>query len=292
MVNESDSAASSGAGASASVSQNRPVVMPESFAALDSEEWDSWISHFEDCAVINGWSDERKAQFLAIRMRGTALLQLQGLATGVRENYTTLKGALREKFVPKERIELHKAEFRARHRERDEKLPDLASSLRRLVSRAYPEAVLDLQDSLAKDQFIDALEDREIRMKLRESGPKTLDEAVSRALQIEAMYEAESRRGKGRSVRVVQESSKSENSELLELIKQNTAAMNQMVNFVQQQQQQQQPSSEPKRNGRGLGPNAGRARDLRDLRLCFKCHKKGYFMADCKQTSAGSGNKS
>ena len=291
MVNESDSAASSGAGASASVSQNRPVVMPESFAALDSEEWDSWISHFEDCAVINGWSDERKAQFLAVRMRGAALLQLQGLATSVRENYTTLKGALREKFVPKERIELHKAEFRARHRERDEKLPDLASSLRRLVSRAYPEAVLDLQDSLAKDQFIDALEDREIRMKLRESGPKTLDEAVSRALQIEAMYEAESRRGKGRSVRVVQESSKSENSELLELIKQNTAAMNQMVNFVQQQQQQQQPSSEPKRNGRGLGPNAGRARDLR-FRLCFKCHKKGYFMADCKQTSAGSGNKS
>ena len=224
-------------------------------------------------------------------MRGAALLQLQGLATGVRENYTTLKGALREKFVPKERIELHKAEFHARHRERDEKLPDLASSLRRLVSRAYPEAVLDLQDSLAKDQFIDALEDREIRMKLRESGPKTLDEAVSRALQIEAMYEAESRRGKGRSVRVVQESSKSENSELLELIKQNTAAMNQMVNFVQQQQQQQQPSSKPKRNGRGLGPNAGRARDLR-FRLCFKCHKKGYFMADCKQTSAGSGNKS
>ena len=264
--------------------------MPESLAALHSEEWDSWISHFEDCAVINGWSDERKAQFLAIRMRGTALLQLQGLATGVRENYTTLKGALRQKFVPKERIELHKAEFRARHRERDEKLPDLASSLRRLVSRAYPEAVLDLQDSLAKDQFIDALEDREIRMKLRESGPKTLDEAVSRALQIEAMYEAESRRGKGRSVRVVQESSKSENSELLELIKQNTAAMNQMVNFVQQQQQQQ-PSSEPKRNGRGLGPNAGRARDLR-FRLCFKCHKKGHFMADCKQTSAGSGNKS
>jgi len=62
MVNEGESAPSSGSGASTSVSQNRPVVMPESFAALDSEEWDSWISHFEDCAVINGWSDERKAR--------------------------------------------------------------------------------------------------------------------------------------------------------------------------------------------------------------------------------------
>ena len=267
--------------------------MPESFAALDSEEWDSWISHFEDCAVINGCGDERKAQFLAVRMRRAALLQLQSLATGVRGNYATLKEALREKFVPKERIELHKAKFRARHRERDEKLPDLASPLRRLVSRAYPEAVPDLQDGLAKEQLIDTLEDREIRMKLRESGPKTLHEVVSHALQIEAMYEAESRRGKGRSVRVVQESSMGENSELVELIKQNTAAMNHMVNFVQQQQQQQQqqPSSEPKRTGQGLRPNAGRARDLR-FQLCFKCHTKGHFMVDCKQTSAGSGNKS
>ena len=128
MVNKSDSASSSRSGTSTSVSL-------KSFAALDSEEWDSWISHIEDCVVINGWSDGRKAQFLAVRMRGAALFQLQSLATGVRENYATLKEALREKFVPKGRVELH-TEFRARHRERDKKLPDLASSLRRLVSRA------------------------------------------------------------------------------------------------------------------------------------------------------------
>jgi len=156
-------------------------------------------------------------------------------------------------------------------------------------------AILDSEEweDYAKDQFIDKLEDREMRMKLRESGPKTLDEAVSRALQIEAMFEAESRCGKGRSVQVMQESSKGETSELVELLKQNTAAMNPMVNFAQQQQQQQQqPSSDAKRNGRGLGPNTGSTRDL-CFRLCFKCHKKGHFMADCKQTSVvASGNKS
>ena len=101
----------------------------------------------------------------------------------------------------------------------------------------YPEAAEELQDSLAKDQFIDALEDREIRLKLRESDAKTLDEAVSCALQIEAMYEAESRRGKGRSVRPIQEPSEEKN-ELLKLIKQNTAAMNQMIAVAQQQQEQ------------------------------------------------------
>ena len=277
-------APSSGATAQAATSSNRPIVMPEAFSAAGNEEWDSWLSHFEDCAVINEWNDARKAQFLAVRMRGAALLQLQSLSPDVRGDYTGLKRALREKFVPKERIELHKAEFRARRRERDEKLPDLASSLRRLVGKAYPEAIPDLQDSLAKDQFIDSLEDREIRMKIRESGPKTLDEAVSRALQIEAMYEAESRRTKGRSVRVIQEPAQDERSAFAELLKQNTAAMNQMVHFVQQHQQQRQPpstsgESERKQNGRGLGPNT---KD-RIQRRCFRCHKRGHYIADCPQ---------
>lgn len=282
MVTEGDNAAtSSGATASsqAASNSNRPVVMPEAFSAGGNEEWDSWLSHFEDCAVINEWNDARKAQFLAVRMRGAALLQLQSLSPDVRGDYTVLKTALREKFVPKERIELHKAEFRARRRERDEKLPDLASSLRRLVGKAYPEAVADLQDSLAKDQFIDALEDREIRMKIRESGPKTLDEAVSRALQIEAMYEAESRRSGGRSVRLVQEPPSEQKSELVELIKKNTAAVNQMVQFVQKQQTE--TSNERKQHGRGLGPTT---KDRRERR-CFRCHKKGHFIAECTQSA-------
>ena len=117
MINESISATPSGSGTLTSVSENRPVVMPESFAALDSKEWDSWISHLEDCTVINGWSDGRKVQFLIICMHGAALLQLQSLGTSMGENYAELKEALQEKFVPKESVKLHKAEFCARHRE-------------------------------------------------------------------------------------------------------------------------------------------------------------------------------
>lgn len=294
MVTEGEQAQPSSTGATAALSQNRPIVMPESFAALESEEWDSWIAHFEDCAVINGWSAERKAQFLAVRMRGAALLRLQNIPADVRGNYDNLKAALREKFVPQERVELHKAEFRARRREKDEKLPDLSGSIRRLVRRAYPAAGDELQDSLARDQFIDALEDRDMRMKIRESGPKTLDEAVSRALELEAMFEAESRRSKSRSVRVVQEPPQDRKDELVEILRQNKAAMEQMVAVVQQQQQQSSNASTGRAsgrqpNGRGLGPSA--RRDLR-LRLCFKCHKKGHFMADCKTPQTGSGNKS
>ena len=204
MVTKGENTTPSSSGTATALSQNRPVAMPESFAALDSKEWDLWLVHFEDCAEINGWNPERRAQFLAVRMRRAALLQLQSIPMTVCANYNNLKAALQLKFVPQERVELHKAEFRAQHREKDEKLLDLSSSLRRLARKAYPEAAEELQNSLAKDQFIDVLEDREIQLKLRESGAKTIDEAVSRALQIEAMYEAELRSGKSRSFRLVQ----------------------------------------------------------------------------------------
>ena len=59
-------------------------------------------------------------QLLAVRMREAALLQLQSIPATVRANYDDLKAALRSKFVPQERIELHKAKFRARRQEKDE----------------------------------------------------------------------------------------------------------------------------------------------------------------------------
>jgi len=98
--------------------------MPKSFSAGDNVEWDSWLAHFENCAVLNEWDNARKAQFVEVRMRGAALLQLQSLSSVVRGNYDDLKQG---QFLPQKRIELHKAEFRARRRERGKKLPDLTS---------------------------------------------------------------------------------------------------------------------------------------------------------------------
>ena len=115
MGNKDDDSASPSSSGASVLSQHRPIVMPESFAALNSKEWDSWISHFEDCAELNEWNDARRAQFLAVRMRGAALLQLQSLSPGVRGNYTDFKRALREKFIPVERVELHSVDSSSKH---------------------------------------------------------------------------------------------------------------------------------------------------------------------------------
>ena len=101
-----------------------------------------------------------------------------------------------------------------------------------MVRKAYPAAADELQDSLTKNQFIDALEDRDLQIKIRESRSKTVPEAVSRALELEAVFEAKSRRSKSSSVRAVQEPPQDKKDELVRLLRQNKAAMEQRVDAV------------------------------------------------------------
>lgn len=94
MFTEGENNTASSSGAATALSQNRPILTAKSFAAQDSEEWDSWLAHFEDFAEIKGWNPAQRAQFLGVRRRGAALLQLQSIPATVRANYDNLKPIL------------------------------------------------------------------------------------------------------------------------------------------------------------------------------------------------------
>ena len=55
---------------------------------------------------------------------------------------------------------------------------------------AYPSAVLDLRDTLAKDCFIEALNDAEMELFVCHKEPETMEDAVRIALKYEAFYKA------------------------------------------------------------------------------------------------------
>jgi len=48
----------------------RPAIIPEAYDG--STDWVEHIQYFEQCALVNGWADPQKAQFLAVRLRGQA----------------------------------------------------------------------------------------------------------------------------------------------------------------------------------------------------------------------------
>ncbi len=72
---------------------------------------------------------------------------------------------MRQRFAPSNQTELYKIQLKSRTRQRDETLSELGQSVRRLASMAYPDASTELVEILAKDHFIEALQDSEMRLK-------------------------------------------------------------------------------------------------------------------------------
>lgn len=79
--------------------------------------------------------------------------------------------------------ELNRAKLRGRFRQRDESLPE---DVERLARLAYPDAADSMILTLAKDQFIDALEDEDTRLRIRQLRPENLQRALETALEMES----------------------------------------------------------------------------------------------------------
>ena len=116
------------------VVRNRPVVMPELFSGSVEDDWETWIANFETCAELNKWEGAITAKFLAVRLKGTAQRPLQELSPEIKRDFEQLKQALNEKYSPSQKLELYKAEFRVRRREKGG-LREFNDSLMKLAER-------------------------------------------------------------------------------------------------------------------------------------------------------------
>jgi len=76
--------------------------------------------------------------------------------------------------------------LKARSRRREETLAELAEDVERLARLAYPEATEAMVEVLAKDQFVDALPDEDMRLRIRQNKPAMLRDALRLALELES----------------------------------------------------------------------------------------------------------
>jgi hypothetical protein len=81
-----------------------------------------FISHFEQVAKYNRWSELDKAQNLAICLRGRAQCVLEELSQTELSHYSCLREALNKRFHPSERTSSYKFEFRNKRRNKQESL--------------------------------------------------------------------------------------------------------------------------------------------------------------------------
>ena len=170
----------------------KPLITPSPYDGKTS--WDDYQVQFELIAELNGWNTSTMAIYLAASLSGCAQAVLTDLDANSRRNYQALKEALSLRFGYGGKMEVFRSQLKNRARGKDESLPELAQAIQRLVRQAYPEAPLSVREVLEKDYFVDAITDTDIRWKILQSRPRTIQEALATATEVEAFQVSQRQR--------------------------------------------------------------------------------------------------
>ena len=191
-----------------------------------SEDFGDYLTQFNLLSELNGWNQVTKSLNLAGALSGNARALLTELSEDERRNFESLVGIHENRFGSKNRAEVFRSKLQGKLKGKDESIPELAQSIRKLTRKAYPTASNDTINVLAIENFIEALPDTDIRLRLKEVGPKTIMETESIAVRLEAHRIADKNRGRqsvksadveSSTVKSVDVESKSENVTLKEL---------------------------------------------------------------------------
>ena len=96
----------------------KPVKNPVDYDGTQSLR--DYLKHFERCSVVNSWSKEEAAVFLAASLRGEAQKVLTGLSDTDCRNYEKIVGRLELRFGVEKQCELHQARLHSRTQQEKE----------------------------------------------------------------------------------------------------------------------------------------------------------------------------
>ena len=236
-----------------------------------------FLIQFEMISEFNNWSIEVMAQELALSLKGQAVAVLADLDSAHRRYYPSLVEALKARFEPDNQIQLHRAKLKSRIRKENEPLPQLAQDIRRLVRDANPGVPLDIRETMAKDSFLDALNDKELELSVFQSQPRNLQDALRIALEIEAFYRSRERKVPLRLVKHDMESSPPAN-ELIESLQAKIAKLEEELKATQ--------LSKNEKDGLSQVSIATKPKANKYNLVCYYCDKPGHIARNCQKRLA------
>ena len=148
--------------------------------------WEAYVAQFEITAELNGWTSPEKAAFLATSLDGSAANILGAIPADRRKDYSALVTAPETRFGCSVQKELNRVRLRNRRRQRGEPLVVVADDVERLARLTYADASSDTQNIHAMEQFIEAICDDDLRVRVLQSRPTNLQEALRSALEPES----------------------------------------------------------------------------------------------------------
>ncbi|KAH3703296.1 hypothetical protein DPMN_026552 [Dreissena polymorpha] len=127
-------------------------VKPDTYEG--SGPFESYVSHFEDCAELSGWDMRTKVLMLSSSLRGTARTYYMSLPEQERRDYRILSSRLNNRFGTAGKHQyMWLTKFEERRRVKDESISSLAHDIRQLAQKAYSEFDHRSQEQLALHQL-------------------------------------------------------------------------------------------------------------------------------------------
>ncbi|KAJ8961507.1 hypothetical protein NQ318_014757 [Aromia moschata] len=136
--------------------------------------------------TANGWTDSEKATELIIALRGEALDVLQGIPVEQQQSFEHLKNHLEMRYGDKHMQHVYQVQLKGHLQLAGENLQHFEADILRLVRLAYPTAPPEFLEQISIQHFIDGLRDSETQQALRLGRHRTLNDALSHALEFEA----------------------------------------------------------------------------------------------------------
>ena len=166
--------------------------MPDTFGGPGSQDFSTYIQHFNSACQINGYTPAQKLLLLPARLVGAPHDIFQDILTGTPNiTFQQAVDALRARLEPPQQASMHEAALRQRSKLPHETQYEYAAELRRLARRAYPGQAGPLLEAILLQTFIDGQPTAELRISLASPRPATLDEAVQKAIEVGAVHARE-----------------------------------------------------------------------------------------------------
>jgi len=145
---------------------------------------ETFIARFNNCARYFKWDEEDKLFQLCASLSGPAGQILWD--TGTQTTADEVMRLLRNRFASINQAERFCAELRARKRKPGESLQKLYQDICRLMFLAYPGPTSELSNNVARDAFLEALDNSSLRVRILKKEPVNLDDALKLACRLEA----------------------------------------------------------------------------------------------------------
>nr|CAH7745577.1 unnamed protein product [Callosobruchus chinensis] len=152
--------------------------------------YDVYYLQFENIARMNNWSDEKKACALTSMLRDSAAAILENLSSSDLRDYSKITSTLKLRFADAHLTELLHGQLHNRTQQAKEDLPTFAHEVQSLAKRAFVNSPIEMQEYVAARQFVEGIADLDVQRIVRLSSPRTLQDALVKALKIEAATKA------------------------------------------------------------------------------------------------------